>query len=204
VVTDATKKLREPVAYILLAFAGLLALASLIRLFVGGAGFTAAAGTVQGVVTPPSISGLVILLVLVGAVWLVNEDERTPNARTVALAALVIIGVTGLIGLITAFAGFNETSTAGMKIVGFIYALGGLALYGAAGLYILKTFQSLPAPVRAPKPGQFQQQGQQYGQTAPYGQPGYPQQGQQGYGQPGPQGQQYGGQYDQGQGQYGG
>lgn len=36
-VTDATKKLREPVAYILLAFAGLLALASLIRLFVGGA-----------------------------------------------------------------------------------------------------------------------------------------------------------------------
>ena len=35
VVTDATKKLREPVAYILLAFAGLVALASLIRLFVG-------------------------------------------------------------------------------------------------------------------------------------------------------------------------
>jgi hypothetical protein len=201
VVTDATKKLREPVAYMLLAFAGLLALASLIRLFVGGAGFTAAAGTVQGVVTPPSISGLVILLVLVGAVWLVNETERTPNARTVTLAALVIVGVTALIGLITAFAGFNETSTAGMKIVGFIYALGGLALYGAAGLYILKTFQALPAPVRAPKPGQFQQQGQQYGQTAPYGQQGYPQQGQQGYQQ---QGQQYGGQYDQGQGQYGG
>ena len=47
-VTDATKKLREPVAYILLAFAGLLALASLIPLFVGGSGFTAAAGGVHG------------------------------------------------------------------------------------------------------------------------------------------------------------
>ena len=34
-VTDATKKLREPVAYILLAFSGLLALASLFQLFVG-------------------------------------------------------------------------------------------------------------------------------------------------------------------------
>ena len=34
-VTDATKKLREPVAYILLAFAGLFVLASLIPLFIG-------------------------------------------------------------------------------------------------------------------------------------------------------------------------
>ena len=57
-VTDATKKLREPVAYILLAFAGLLALASLIRLFVGGAGFTAAAGGVQGTLTPPGLTAL--------------------------------------------------------------------------------------------------------------------------------------------------
>jgi hypothetical protein len=176
VVTDATKKLREPVAYILLAFAGLLVLASLIRLFVGGAGFTAAAGGVQGTLTPPSFSAFLLLV------------------------ALVITGVALLIGLITAFAGFNETSTAGLKIVGFIYALAGLALYGAAGLYILKTYQALPAPVRAPKPGQFAPQGQygqqQYGQTAPYGQP------QGGYGQPQGQPGQYG-QYHQGQGQYG-
>lgn len=207
-VTDATKKLREPVAYTLLAFAGLLVLASLIRLFVGGAGFTAAAGGVQSTLTPPSFSALLLLVALAGAVWLVTEagGERTPNARTVALAALVITGLALLIGLITAFAGFNETSTAGLKIVGFIYALGGLALYGAAGLYILKNFQSLPAPVRAPKPGQFAPQGQQpygqqqYGQAAPYGQQG-------GYGQPqGQPGQPQGqyGQYDQGQGQYGG
>ena len=202
-VTDATKKLREPVAYILLAFAGLIVLASLIRLFVGGAGFTAAAGGVQGILTPPSFGAVLLLLSLVGSVWLVNEaGERTPNARTVALAALVITGVAALIGLITAFAGFNETSSAGIKVVGFIYALGGLALYGAAGLYILKTYQALPAPVRAPKQGQFAPQGQapygqqQYGQQAPYGQQG-------GYGQPQGQQGQYG-QYDQSQGQYGG
>ncbi len=80
-VTDATKKLREPVAYILLAFAGLIALASLIRLFVGGAGFTAAAGGVQGTLTPPGLTALVILFSLVGSVWLVNEARRTHAQR---------------------------------------------------------------------------------------------------------------------------
>ena len=70
-VTDATKKLREPVAYILLAFAGLVALASLIRLFVGSAGFTNAAALVQGSLTPPALDALVVLFALVASVWLV-------------------------------------------------------------------------------------------------------------------------------------
>ena len=90
-VTDATKKLREPVAYILLAFAGLVALASLLQLFVGGAGFTASASGVRkhphparGVRTAARRGALAV------AVWLVAEaGERTQNARTVALAALI-------------------------------------------------------------------------------------------------------------------
>jgi len=200
VVTDATKKLREPVAYILLAFTGLLALASLFQLFVGGIGFVAASGGVHSLIVPPAFPSLVVIAALVGAVWLVNEGERTPNARIVVLGALVVTGLLLLIGLIATFAQFNGSGTTGDKIVGFIASIGGLALYGGVGLYALKTFQTLPAPVRAPKPGQFQQQGQpgQFGQQAPYGQ-------QQGYGQQGyeQQGQQYGGQYDQGQ-QYGG
>ena len=185
-VTDATKKLREPVAYILLAFAGLVALAFLIRLFVGSAGFTAAAGLVQSRITPPEFQAVALLLSLVAAVWLVNEaGERTPNARIVTLGALSVTGLLALIGLITAFASFNETSTAGLKITSFIFALGGLALYGAAGLYILKTFQALPAPLRAPKPGQ---QGQFAGQQGQYGAQGqYPQQGGQYGGQQGAQ-----------------
>lgn len=191
-VTDATKKLREPVAYILLAFAGLFVLASLIRLFVGGAGFTSAAGGVQGTITPPGLTALVLIAALVGSVWLVSEaGERTPNARTIALVALSIAGLALLIGLVTAFAGFAETSTPGLKIVSFIYALGGLALYGAAVFYLLKTFQALPAPARMPKAGQFAGQGQYGGQYG--GQPGgqYGQQGQYG-GQPGGQYGQYG------------
>jgi hypothetical protein len=170
VVTDATKKLREPVAYILLAFAGLVALASLFRLFVGSE-FTSSAGVVQGTLTPPGLTALVLLAALAGSVALVTEfGERTPNARTVTLAALVITGLNVLLGIITAFAGFGDTADAGLKIVGFIYALGGLSLYGAVGLFLLKTFQALPAPVRAPKPGphgQFAGQGQ--GQYAPQG-----------------------------------
>ncbi|MFI5709724.1 hypothetical protein [Kribbella sp. NPDC051620] len=196
-VTDATKKLREPVAYILLAFAGLVALALLIRLFVGSAGFTNAAAVVQGQVTPPTLQPLVLLVALAASVWLVNEaGERTPNARTVTLAALSITGLLVLIGLIVAFASFGETSTAGLKISSFIFALGGLALYGVVGLYILKTFQSLPAPVRVPKAAS---QGQFAGQQGQYGAPGqYPQQG----GQYGTQQGQYG-QYGAPQGQYG-
>jgi hypothetical protein len=198
VVTDATKKLREPVAYILLAFAGLVALASLIRLFVGSE-FTSSAGVVQGTLTPPGLTALVLLAALVGAVWLVTEGgERTPNARTITLAALAIAGLIVLLGLITAFAGFGETGDAGLKIVGFIYALGGLVLYGAVGLFLLKTFQSFPAPVRAPKSGQ-------HGQFAGQGQ--YPQQSQYGaqysqQGQYGPQGQ-YGAQGQYGQPEHG-
>jgi hypothetical protein len=195
VVTDATKKLREPVAYILLAFAGLVALASLIRLFVGSE-FTSSAGVVQGTLTPPGLTALVLLAALVGAVWLVTEaGERTPNARTVTLAALAIAGLIVLLGLITAFAGFGETGDAGLKLVGFLYALGGLALYGAVGLFLVKTFRSFPAPVRAPKGsqhGQFAGQGQQYPQQSQYGAQ---------YGQPGQYGQQ--GQYGAAQGQYG-
>jgi hypothetical protein len=199
VVTDATKKLREPVAYILLAFAGLVALASLFRLFVGS-DFTSSAGVVQGTLTPPGLTALVLLAALAGSVALVTElGERTPNARTVTLAALAITGVNVLLGIITALAGFGETGDAGLKIVGFIYALGGLALYGAVGLFLLKTFQGLPAPVRAPNPGP-------HGQFAGQGQVQYGQQGQQGgqygaqYGQQGGQGQY--GQYGSGQGQY--
>jgi hypothetical protein len=169
VVTDATKKLKEPVAYTLLAFAGLLALASLFQLFVGDIGFVAASGGVHSVIVPPSLTTLALLPALVGAVWLVNEGERTPNARIVVLGALIITGLYLLIGLVATFAQFNGSGTAGEKIVGFVASLGGLALYGGIGLYALKTFQALPAPVRAPKPGQFQQgqPGQQYGQTAP-------------------------------------
>ena len=89
-VTDATKKLREPVAYILLAFAGLVALASLFRLFVGS-DFTSSAGVVQGTLTPPGLTALVLLAALAGSVALVTEfGERTPNARTVTLGALAI------------------------------------------------------------------------------------------------------------------
>jgi hypothetical protein len=202
VVTDATKKLREPVAYTLLAFAGLVALASLFRLFVGS-DFTSSAGVVQGTLTPPGLPALVLLAALAGSVALVAEfGERTPNARTVTLAALSITGVNVLLGIVTAFAGFGETGDAGLKVVGFIYALGGLALYGAVGLFLFKTFESLPAPVRAPKPsphGQFAGQGHGQGQ----GQGQYAQQGGQfgaQYGQQGGQGQY--GQYGSGQGQY--
>jgi hypothetical protein len=234
VVTDATKKLREPVAYLLLAFVGVYALASVLGLFVGDE-FTSAARVVQGNLAAPGISGIALLLALVAAVFLVTEfGERTPNARIVTLAALVLAGLLSLILVIAAIAGFSNDGDALPKIVGFLYDLGGLALYALVGFLILRTFQALPAPVKAVGAhGQYAGQPQfgaqqggydagQYGGGQYGGQPYAGQQGQYGdagqaqYGDAGQQGQygdvgqaqyggQYGGQYgDAGQGQYGG
>jgi hypothetical protein len=219
VVTDATKKLREPVAYLLLAFVGVYALASVLGLFVGDE-FTSAARVVQGNLAAPGISGIALLLALAGAVFLVTEfGEPTPNARIVTLAALVLVGVLSLILLIAAFAGFSNDGDALPKIVGFLYDIGGIALYALVGFLILRTFQALPAPVKtigahgqyAAGQPQFgaQQSGYdagQYGGGQYGGQPYAGQQGQQGQqGQYGDAGQaQYGGQYGEaGQGQYG-
>ncbi|MFC0626669.1 hypothetical protein [Kribbella deserti] len=217
-VTDATKKLREPVAYSLLAFAGLVALASLIRLFLGDT-FAMAASVTSSAVVPPGLSALVLLAALGGAVYLVTEaGERTPNARTITLVALILTGVLALLALITVVAGFSGSAEAGGKIVGFLYSLGGIALYVPVALFVYNTFNALPAPVRAPKPGQhgqFAGQGQygaaqgggygdqQYGAGQQYGAQGAPA----GQGQYGDTGAQYGAQGQQGQygaqGQYG-
>jgi hypothetical protein len=213
VVTDATKKLREPVAYLLLAFVGVYALASILGLFVGDE-FTSAARVVQGNLAAPGISGIALLLALAGAVFLVTEfGEPTPNARTVTLAALILVGVLSLILLIAAIAGFANDGDALPKVVGFLYDLGGLALYALVGFLILRTFQAMPAPAKAigAQGAQAQYGGQQYGgQQVGYdaGQYGGGQYGGQPYA--GQQGQydaqgQYTGQYgDAGQGQYAG
>lgn len=187
VVTDTTKRLREPVAYLLLAFVSLYALASIFGLFVGDE-FSDAAARVQGNLAAPGLTGIVLLAALIGAVWLVTGfGERTPNARNVTMVALLLLGVLGLIVLITAIAGFSRFGDTLPKVVGFIYDLGGLALYAAVGFILLKTFQALPAPVKAMPPaahGQQFQPGQydpsQYG-AQPYGGQPY---GGQAYGQP--------------------
>jgi hypothetical protein len=205
VVTDATKKLREPVAYLLLAFVGVYALASLLGLFVGDE-FTSAARVVQGNLAAPGISGIALLVALAGAVFLVTEfGEPTPNARTVTLAALVLVGVLSLILLIAAIAGFSNDGDALPKVVGFLYDVGGLALYALVGFLILRTFQALPAPAKAIGAQGAQGVQGQYGGQPQYGvqQGGYDasQYGGQYGGQP-YAGQQ--GQYDAGQGQYAG
>jgi len=206
VVTDATKKLREPVAYILLAFAALSVLAVLILLFFGDSTFATNALRAQSRLAPGDVSGIVLLLVLAGSVWLVNEaGERTPNARLVTTVALAITGLALLVGLIATFSVFGANGSGGLLTATFISSLAGLALYGAVGYYIFTTFQSLPAAVRVPKAGQFGPQGQQYG--GQYGQQQPPQFGQQGgqYGQPGQGQYPQQGQFDQGQqNQYGG
>jgi hypothetical protein len=193
VATDATKKLKEPVAYLLLAYAGLVALGSLIGLFVGDS-FSDAANTVPANVSDAGVTALVIMGALVAAVWLVTQTgERTPNARLVTLGALIVTGVVTLISVIGTFASFAGSLDASTKVLRFIWAVGGLALLGGVALFVLKTFQDLPKPVKALPAGPHGQfAGQPPGQQFPQGQQQFP-------GQPA----QYGDQYGAAQGQYG-
>ena len=220
--TDATNKLKEPVAYLLLAFTGLVALGSFIGLFVGDS-FSAAALTVPANVSDVGVTALVVLAGLAIAVWLVTQGaERTPNARLVTLVALIITGVVTLISVIGTFALFAGPLEVSTKVLRFIYSVGGLAVLGVVALFILRAFQELPKPVKAIKAvgphGQFA--GQPHGQAFPQqGQPQFPQAqygdqygagqfGQQQYGQYGDPQAHYGdpaaqAQYDAGQAQYG-
>jgi hypothetical protein len=222
VATDATKKLKEPVAYLLLAFTGLVALGSFIGLFVGDS-FSAAALTVPANVSDVGVTALVVLAGLAIAVWLVTQGaERTPNARLVTLVALIITGVVTLISVIGTFALFAGPLEVSTKVLRFIYSVGGLAVLGVVALFILRAFQELPKPAKAIKAagphGQFA--GQPHGQSFPQqGQPQFPQGqygdqygagqfGQQQYGQYGDPQAHYGdpaaqAQYDAGQAQYG-
>ncbi len=214
---EAVQRLREPVAWVLLAAAGLHLLAGLISLLGGGGSFTGRAlGETQG----GTFLQIVLVGVLVLAVLLVTwGDAPTPQARTITMGALGVLGGIALFGVIAWLCGMladSEYVSALTKLSAFLEGAGKLAVVGAGGWFVFTVFQGMQPP--RPQPQQQMQQGypdfgyqqgqpgqQQYGQQ--YGQQGFEQQqyGQyQQYGQqPGAEGQQqYGQQYQQPQ-QYG-
>ena len=76
------------------------------------------------------------------------------------LAALVMVAVLTVILLIAAISGFSDdVSSALVKLSSC--RLGGLTIYGLVGFILLKTFQAIPAPVKAMQPGPHGQFGGQ-------------------------------------------
>ena len=181
--TESTKKLRDPLALALLAATALYLLATLALLFKEDLGdFTDRAFFLQDEFTNP-VWVLVVLAALALVVW---PDRPSPMARTVAIAALALLGLMLVLGVVSWLAGYGadtEFEAVG-QITGTLYSLARLLLLAVAAFLAFQVFKSLPAPARQPK--QSQQQWGQPGQQQ-WGQPG--QQGQQGpYNQPGQQG----------------
>ncbi len=227
--TEALQRLREPAAFALLGAVGLQLLAGLINLFSYG-GFTLNAyGEAAGY---GLFANLNLALISVGVVLLVTRGASpTPQARTVVMAALGLVGAALVLGLISLLAGLVAEGMGGAaKAAMFFWGVSKLVLGGAAGYFVFLNFQAMQPPRPAAMPGtggqvygaqQYgapdpygQQQGQgqpQYGQQYPqeggypqYGQPAAPSQQPQQYGAPDPYGQQQGQQPgQQGQGQPG-
>ncbi|GLW61801.1 hypothetical protein Arub01_00450 [Actinomadura rubrobrunea] len=224
--TEAVRRLREPAAWILVAAAGLQLLAGIIMLFIGGGnGFSARAYSeaADGFFTHVTVTGLAVLAVAL-TTW---GQAPTPQARTIAMGALGVLGGVALFGVIVLLGALFVDSTivtAGSKLAVFLYCAAKLAVAAAGGWFVFTVFQGVQparpqgvAQMPSAYPGYGYQQGQplQPGQAAgqpgqqPYAQP-YQQPYQQQYGQPGygqqqqygqPQGYQQGG-VQQGQ-QYG-
>ncbi|MEV4670498.1 hypothetical protein AB0K34_02475 [Actinomadura sp. NPDC049382] len=226
---EAVQRLREPAAWVLLAAAGLHLLAGLISLLGGDGTFT---GRALGETRGGTFLQIALVGILVLAVLLVTWGETpTPQARTITMGALGVLGGIVLFGVIAWLSGMladSEYTSAVTKLSAFLEGAGKLAVVGAGGWFVFTVFQGMqPARPKAQpqmqpgypdfgyQQGQQGQQGQQqfgqpqqYGQQQDYQQQGYEQQqyGQQQYQQygqqqPGAEGQQAAQQY--GQQQYG-
>jgi hypothetical protein len=185
---DAVQRLRGPGAWILLGSAALQFVSGLIALATGkGTDFTYRAYSF--VAFDSFFTGLALVAVVVVAVALASRLGGPPiaQARNIALAGTLVLGVVALFDVIAILAGLAAGDdivkvSAAEKFGMFLYGVAKLAIVAVAAYYAFSTFQSLqPAPAQYPQQGYGQPAppyGPAYGQQQPYGQPGQP------YGQP--------------------
>jgi hypothetical protein len=189
---DAVRRHREPVAWALIVAAGLQVIAGLILLF------AASSFSLQSLIEVSSgnvLTGVVLAGVVVVAVLLVASGETpSPQARTIVIAGLSVLGLAALFGVITwlaALGASGETIGVGSagKMAVFLYGAAKLIVIGVAGYFSYSVLPTLrPARPAGGQPG-----------AVPPGQEGY-----QGYGYPQGDQQHYGEQQYHGEQQYGG
>ncbi|GAA0337814.1 hypothetical protein NE235_34760 [Actinoallomurus spadix] len=192
---DAAQRLRGPGAWVLLASVALQFVSGLIALSTGrGTDFSYRA--YNFVAYDNFFAGLAVIGVVVVAVALASRLGGAPvaQARNVALAGAILLGVMGLVEVIAILGGLTAGGDspgvildvpASAKFAMFLYGVAKLAVGAVATFYAFSTFQSLqPVPPAGPQYPQqgygqpAQPYGPAYGQQQPYGQPGQP------YGQP--------------------
>jgi hypothetical protein len=198
---DALQRFREPAAWALIGAAGLQLLAGLVYLLFGGYKFTFRAlneAQGSGLFASFTLAVLVILAVL----FVTRGDTPSPQAKTVTMIGLGLLGAGLLFGVISLLAGMLADGSVvsgagfGIKLSAFLFAVSKLVLTGLAGYYTFTVFQTLQPPKPAAQPGGLQPGYQAYGQQYGYPQPGQQpydpqQQAQQPY-DPQQQGQQHG------------
>jgi hypothetical protein len=182
-VTEATKKIREILAFGLLGVAAVLVVNSFALLFkteqgpFGKGSFSTMSALEMSRFVSPVLVGMVVLAVIV----VTHLGGVTDNARNITISALVLLGVMMLLGLITWIAAltaenldyFIGDGLGQGKVTGSIAQLAYLALAGLAGLFTFTVLSALPVPERtgAAQPGGWSgYDPSQFGQAQP-GQP---------------------------------
>jgi hypothetical protein len=182
VLTESVKKLREPLAYALLAATALYVVTNIVQLLKSRDDLTFGD---RSFVLQDALTNPVWVLVVLAALALVVADRPSPHARTIAMVALGLLGLMLLVGLVSWLASYGseigdfprDGDFTGQTAHTFL-SLARLLVLGAAAALAYTLWKALPAPQRQPQ--QFPQQwGQQPGQQQ-WGQPGQPGQ----YGQP--------------------
>jgi hypothetical protein len=182
-VTEATKKIREILAFGLLGVTAVLVVNSFALLFkteqgpFGKGSFSTMSALEMSRFVSPVLVGMVVLAVIV----VTHLGGVTDNARNITISALVLLGVMMLLGLVTWIAAltaenldyFIGDGLGQGKVTGSIAQLAYLALAGLAGLFTFTVLSALPMPERtgAAQPGGWS--GYDPGQFGP-GQPGQP------------------------------
>ena len=197
------QRLREPAAFVLLAFGALSTLFNTITFLFGpgennnglggGPSFSDRAAAEVG-----NLLSVVVVAALVGSVVLAHLPSHLKQVKVISLVSLITLGVADLFGVVALFSAFGANAATGWdKTSTFFISLGELGVAGIGTWLVLSYFQqhqpAKPAPPAQPVGG-FQQPQQQWGpgpqqQPQQQWQPQPPQQAPQGqpWGPPPPQ-----------------
>jgi hypothetical protein len=168
VVTETTKKLREPIAIGLMAVAVLYFVSGISLLFKSrddiGFDFSGRAALDGHVFADP-----VVVISLAVAVLLVTSwGEASRDARTIVLAALVIGALCLVFAVVSWVASLSSEQVSAYggvngagRIVGIFLGLAQISFLALAVTYVATVFQSFPKSVRATQQWDHQQWGQQ-------------------------------------------
>ncbi|GAA3760069.1 hypothetical protein HDA32_004788 [Spinactinospora alkalitolerans] len=159
---EAIHRLREPAAWALLGAVAVQMLAGLINIFGAGAGYGSVpvagnmvdrAGAFFGPVT--------VALIVVAVLLMITAPKKSPRTFPVVLAAMILLGIGAVFGVITLIMGFLTGDNAAVGFSNFFVTVANLAILVFAGLFLMRLFgdQTLVPRSAGPQQQAFPQGG---------------------------------------------